>query len=263
MAVINPSDTYMMAGYYNGTYKYPLTPGSEGCGTVVAYGGGWAAWWLMGKRVAFVRCPEGAGKFSIGGSYAEYAITNVSVCVSLDDSITTQQAACGILNPLSAVGLLDRCLHHKAKAVIQTGAASQLGRMMIKLLAQNGIEVINIVRKEEQVQMLKNEYRAHYVLNSEDKCFEQDLWNLTNDLGATVALEAVAGELTGKVLQVLPRGGILIQYGALSEQRVSGINPITLIFKAQKIEPFLLTYWIKDLSYYGQWSAFSASKALI
>jgi len=76
MAVINPSDTYMMAGKYNGTYQYPLTPGSEGCGTVVAYGGGWTAWWLMGKRVAFVRCLEKAGKFKVGGTYAEYAITN-------------------------------------------------------------------------------------------------------------------------------------------------------------------------------------------
>jgi len=53
-----------------------LTPGSEGCGTVVAYGGGWTAWWLMGKRVAFVRCLEKAGKFTVGGTYAEYAITN-------------------------------------------------------------------------------------------------------------------------------------------------------------------------------------------
>ncbi len=54
-AVINPSDIYMMQGDYNGIYTYPLTPGGEGSGTVVGYGGGWSAWNLMGKRVGFTR----------------------------------------------------------------------------------------------------------------------------------------------------------------------------------------------------------------
>jgi hypothetical protein len=45
----------MMQGDYNGIYTYPLTPGGEGSGTVVGYGGGWSAWNLMGKRVGFTR----------------------------------------------------------------------------------------------------------------------------------------------------------------------------------------------------------------
>ena len=75
-AVINPSDIYMMQGDYNGIYTYPLTPGGEGSGTVVGYGGGWSAWKLMGKRVGFTRQGEKGGKFSVGGSYAEYIVTN-------------------------------------------------------------------------------------------------------------------------------------------------------------------------------------------
>jgi len=45
------------------------------------------------------------------------------------------------------VALLDKCKEHRAKAVIQTGAASACGKMMVKLLAQNGIPVINVVRR--------------------------------------------------------------------------------------------------------------------
>ena len=67
---------YMMEGLYNGKYEYPLTPGSEAAGTVMESGGGLYAWWLFGKRVAFVRAAEKSGKFSIGGVYAEYAVTN-------------------------------------------------------------------------------------------------------------------------------------------------------------------------------------------
>jgi NADPH2:quinone reductase len=75
-AVINPSDIYSMQGNYNGTYSYPLTPGGEGSGTVIANGGGLMGWSMMGKRVGFTRQSERGGVFSIGGSYAEYIVTN-------------------------------------------------------------------------------------------------------------------------------------------------------------------------------------------
>ena len=90
---------------------YPLAPGSEGSGTVVATGNGYFAWSLMGKRVAFVRQVEKAGRYSKNGSYAEYCVTNALQCVTLDDpTVTFEQGACSILNPVSAIGLLDRCL---------------------------------------------------------------------------------------------------------------------------------------------------------
>ena len=132
-AVINPSDIYMMQGKYNGNFTYPLTPGAEGSGTVVGYGGGWMAWMLMGKRVGFTRQSESGGKFSVGGSYAEYIVTNAFQCVTLDADATWEQGAGSFVNPLTAIGMLDKCREYNANAVIQTGAASQLGRMIIKL----------------------------------------------------------------------------------------------------------------------------------
>jgi len=75
-AVINPSDLYMMQGDYAGEFTYPLTPGAEGSGTVIGYGGGWIAWSLVGKRVGFTRPSEKGGKFSRGGAYAEYIVTS-------------------------------------------------------------------------------------------------------------------------------------------------------------------------------------------
>ena len=75
-AVINPSDLYMMQGNYNGEFTYPLTPGAEGMGTVVENGGGLMGWSLVGKRVGFTRPGEKGGKFSRGGAYAEYIVTN-------------------------------------------------------------------------------------------------------------------------------------------------------------------------------------------
>ena len=65
-----------MSGLYNGQYQYPLVPGVEGSGRVIASGGGWWAWYLQDKRVGFCREIEKAGRYSKHGAFAEYVVTN-------------------------------------------------------------------------------------------------------------------------------------------------------------------------------------------
>ena len=156
--VINPTDTYFLAGKYHGQYSYPLVPGIEGSGTVIQSGGGFYGWTMVGKRVAFVRQNERPGLFSKDGSYAEYCVTSATNCIALDDNISFEQGASGIANPLTALGLLEKIKEHKATAVIQTAAYSQMGRMMIRLCRENRIPIINIVRKEDQVTLLQEKY---------------------------------------------------------------------------------------------------------
>ena len=67
---------------------------------------------------------EKSGKFTVGGVYAEYAITNAWQCITLADDVSWEKGSCSLLNPMSAIGLLDKCHEYRAKAVIQTGAAS-------------------------------------------------------------------------------------------------------------------------------------------
>lgn len=148
-APINPSDLYMMQGQYSGKFTYPLVPGAEGAGTVIASGGGFMGRRLMNKRVGFTRQAESGGKFSKNGSYAEYCVTNAYQCVELNANVSFEQGACSFVNPVTAIGLLEKTKEYKARAVIQTGAASQLGRMMIRLYNQNRIPCINIVRRQE------------------------------------------------------------------------------------------------------------------
>ena len=78
----------MMQGNYSGEFIYPLIPGAEGSGTVIESGGGLHAWSLVGKRVGFTRQIEKGGKFSVGGSYAEYCVTNAFQCTTLDNNVS-------------------------------------------------------------------------------------------------------------------------------------------------------------------------------
>jgi len=215
---------------------------------VVGSGGGFYAWTLVGKRVAFTRVLERPGLFTKGGTYAEYCVTSATNCITLDDNVSFEQGASGVCNPLTALGLLERCKDRNAQAVIQTGAASQMGRMMIRLLAEENIPTINIVRKDDQVQMLKDKYAGPglHVLNSESPTFEKDLKALARELNANVVLECVAGPIVGVISNCLPRNSTIVSYGQLSESKIEGISAFSVIGGGLKLEGFLLSNFLRE-----------------
>jgi NADP-dependent 3-hydroxy acid dehydrogenase YdfG len=59
------------------------------------------------------------------------------------------------VNPLTAIVMLDKVKSANIKAIIHTAAASSLGRMMNRLFNSEGIPIINVVRREEQIDLLK------------------------------------------------------------------------------------------------------------
>jgi NADPH:quinone reductase len=131
-----------------------------------------------------------------------------------------EQGSMHCVNPLTALGLLDRAKQYGAQAVIQTAAASQLGRMIVRLAQEDGVPLINIVRKDDQAKILQD-LGAEHVLNSTHPDFEDKLFELTKKLRATVCFEAIGGSMTGLIMSKLPSNSTCILYGALSEQPVS------------------------------------------
>ena len=59
-----------------------------------------------------------------GGSYAEYAVTDVTCINLLRDETTFEEGVALFVNPLSALCMVDRCKALNAKAVVVTAAAS-------------------------------------------------------------------------------------------------------------------------------------------
>ena len=109
------------------------------------------------------------------------------------------------------------------KAAIHTVGASALGKMLIRYFKQKGITLINIVRKEEQIEELKKE-GTDYVLNSQAPDFEIQLKELAEREKATIAFDAVCGEFTTKILRNQPRGSITYVYGGLAGPDVLGLG---------------------------------------
>ncbi|MGE5323999.1 MAG: zinc-binding dehydrogenase [Actinomycetota bacterium] len=243
---VNPSDLMFVRGLYGFKKPLPATPGFEGSGTVVATGAGLMARMLKGRRVA---CAAVDAKVT-GGMWAEYVVTSAKMCIPLRRNVDLEQAAMMLVNPMTAWALMDIARRGSHPAVVQTAAASALGRMIIRLGRRFGLPVINIVRRSQQVQLLQ-EPGGENILNSSDPDFDARLQEICHRLRASIGFDAVAGEMTARVLRAQPPGSRLLIYGALSLEPAQ-TDPASLIFEEKHLEGFWLSAWLQKKNLLSQ-----------
>ena len=146
-------------------------------------------------------------------------------------------------------------------ALVHTAAASNLGQMLNRLLSQQGQAIINVVRKPAQVELLGKLGAAH-VLDSSTEDFDERLRALTAELGASLLLDAVGGEMTGRVLGAMPDGSVARVYGMLSSAPCQ-LDPNDLVFRGKKAEGFTMYEWLKTTSLLGQMRAVGKVQRLV
>ncbi|MEE6176800.1 zinc-binding dehydrogenase [Mycobacterium sp. 050134] len=159
-----------------------LPVGNEGAGTVVAAGSSDAAQALLGKTVAI------AG----GAMYSQYRAVDASACLVLPEGATARDGASSFVNPMTALGMTETMRREGHSALVHTAAASNLGQMLVKICLKDGIPLVNIVRKPEQVELLRS-LGATHVLNSTTPSFEDDLFEALKETSATLAFDATGG----------------------------------------------------------------------
>ena len=240
---VNPSDLAFLAGGYGIKKPFPVVPGFEGSGVVVAAGEGILPKIWLGKKVACAASPK------LNGCWAEYMVTSATSCVPLSKNISLEEGSMMFVNPMTAIAFFDVYKttpnpSKKLRGIINTAAASALGRMVIRLGKQKGIPVISVVRREEQVELLKSA-GAENIVNSSDPDFEIELKELAHRLNATILFDAVGGQLPQQLLSAAPKGSNLFIYGRLSADACE-ISPGELIFTGNQIQGFWLTNWLHE-----------------
>jgi NADPH2:quinone reductase len=167
--------------------------GNEGAGVVVAAGASDAAQKLMGKTVA-----------ALGGAmYSQYRCVPVEQCLPLPEGATPADGASSFVNPLTALGMVETMRREGHKALVHTAAASNLGQMLNRICQKDGIALVNIVRSQEQADLLRKA-GAKYVVDSTADNFMEELTNALAETGATIAFDAIGGgRLAGQILSAM------------------------------------------------------------
>lgn len=160
--------------------------GNEGGGVVVDAGAN--AKHLIGKTVGV------AG----GAMYSQYRCVPANSCLVMNEGTTSVEAASSFVNPLTALAFVETMKLENHSAILNTAAASNLGQMLVKICQDDGVPLINVVRKPAQVETLKK-IGAEYICDTSADSFMDDLVNALVTTGATLGFDATGGGNGGKL----------------------------------------------------------------
>ena len=170
-----------------------LPVGNEGAGLVVKAGTSPAAQALLGKTVAILG----------GAMYSQYRVMRASQCLVLPTGTTAAEGASCFVNPLTTLGMVGTMRLENHTALVHTAAASNLGQMLVKLCIADNVPLVNVVRKQEHVDLLKG-IGAKYVCDSSLPSFMDDLTDALVATGATLAFDATGGgKLASQILSCM------------------------------------------------------------
>lgn len=189
---IPPARMGGMAGRINQS----LPVGNEGAGTVIAAGDQAKDW--IGRRVGVIG----------GGMYADLRKIRTRDALPLPEGVTAAQGAALTVNPMTALGFVETARAEGHSAIVHTAAASSLGQMLQRICAQDGVQLVNIVRSDDQLRLLKDAGATH-VLNSREDDFRTQLIDAVTKTGATIAFDAIGGgSLGGDIMRAMERGAV-------------------------------------------------------
>ena len=170
-----------------------LPAGNEGAGEVIQAGASDAAQALMGRTVAILG----------GAMYSEYRLMKVNQCLPMNEGVTAKEGASCFVNPLTALGMVETMRQEGHTALVHTAAASNLGQMLVKICLKDDVPLVNIVRKDEHVELLKG-IGAQHALNSTSPNFMADLVAVLTETDATLGFDATGGGvLAGQILTAM------------------------------------------------------------
>ncbi len=118
----------------------PVSPGADGMGVVESAGSGWYARRLVGRRVIVMGAPS--------GNWREQVVLPAMQAMPVPDGVSDEQAAMFLVNPMTAWAMVTQVLKVPRGAwLLQSGGASQLARMVIRLGRRRGFRTISLVRR--------------------------------------------------------------------------------------------------------------------
>lgn len=235
-APVNPADLNAIEGKYPGRPEVPATPGMEGVGVIIETG----AQPNSIKPGDHVLLPHHIG------TWREALVARTSELVVVPPGIDPIQAAMLKINPLTAWQLLHGYVQLKAGDwVIQNAANSGAGRAVIQIARELGFKTVNVVRRKEVVDELRQE--GPDVVLLDDDSLRGAVKEVTGGGPIRLGLNAVGGDSALRLMNALAPGGTLVTYGAMSLQPLKIPNGL-LIFKDLRFRGIWINKWYDQAS---------------
>ena len=221
-----------------GMFKAPYILDPEGSGIVTEVGEG-VDKSVIGKKIFVGSSLLTLDIGTFGGTMCEYLVKKFpSKEAYLFDPSIPHEKACGMYGqPLTAYGLSN--LIEKHKCVVVSAAASSISKILVRLLKKKGITVINIVRSEKSMNILKGE---PIVLNSSSPSYKVDLKAAIEKYKPTLFYNSVCDDISRELFDMMAKYSIMIVYGALANKMTMEINVFAMLLGQKIIKGYHWSY---------------------
>lgn len=233
---INPADLLQFEGKYGAAPPpLPVMAGGEGTGIVRQVGPG-VSHLKPGDRVLLL--------FAGRGNWRHSMIAKAARLFALPPADPLQLAMLTVNPPTALLMLQNFVTLSEGDWVIQNAANSGVGHSVIVLAKRRGLRSIAVVRRKELVAELK-QLGADAVLVDGSDLADQVAAITGADHRPKLAIDAVAGEATGRLARSLAEGGVVVNYGMLSGQPCA-MPPGDVVFRDIALRGFWLARWFSS-----------------
>lgn len=210
---LNRAEAMMRSGLYLETPSFPSGLGFEAAGVVEALGEG-VDGLAPGDAVSVVP-PLSMIRWPAYGEFATFPSAHV---VKHPASLSWEAAAAAWMQYLTAYGaLIDIAAIGPGSVVVITAASSSVGLAAIQIANSVGATPIAVTRSSAKKQALLDAGAAHVVASAEED-LEGRLKEIAGPEAVQTVFDPVGGPIFEPLAAAMARGGILLQYGALSPE---------------------------------------------
>src|SRR5712672_2709207 len=235
-APLNPSDFLFIRGIYGVRPAFPSPVGAEGVGRVTKTGSKVDVA-LRGKRVLILPTYE-------QGTWAEQLVAPVRNLVPMSDEGDPLQLSMIGINPATAYLLLNRYVALVPGDWIgQTAANAAMGQYIIALAKLAGVKTLNVIRREEAAEQVRQWGGDRVVLQSGN--LHKDVEEALDGKKLSLVLDAVGGAPVGELAKSLKPGGSVVVYAPQSGQ-FPAMSPKDFIYRGLSLHGFWLINWIRN-----------------
>lgn len=244
-APVNPADINAIEGKYPARREVPATPGFEGSGIVIELGASVSTI----TKGALVILPHNIG------TWREAVAVKAGELVVVPPGIDPVNAAMLKINPITAWRLLHGYVElSRGDWVIQNAANSGAGRAVIQIAHELGFKTVNVVRRPELIEELRNE-GGDVVLVDSDK-LRDEVKAATGGASIKLGLNSVGGDSALRLANCLAFGGTLVSFGAMSLQPLK-IPTGLFIFKDLRFRGIWINHWYDNATMAERMAAFN------
>ncbi|MGE0153295.1 MAG: zinc-dependent alcohol dehydrogenase family protein [Reyranellaceae bacterium] len=225
---INPADLSFMTGRYASQPPLPATPGAEGIGRVLKVGAA-VTDLKPGDRIISLLRENWTQRRRIAADQA----------IKVRDDIPLEQAAMLRINPPTALLLLEDIVNlQPGDWIVQNGANSAVGKILIGLARERGIRTVNVVRRPELAGQLEA-LGADAVVVDDGGDLAGRVRAAAGNEPVRLAIDCVGGQATRKLVDAVCDGGTVCVYGGLAGED-STAPTHALVFRGVTVTGFML-----------------------